>query len=233
MPSHSLIAGHREVQNAARIVLEQLGTHIGPGDSERSIAEKAHALLCAQGYPDTWYYDCPALVLLGSRSCLSISGRDYVSGEERVGLANLITVDLSPRKAEVWGDCARSFFVEGGVVIEPTLDEFVEGKRFLADLHLQMQRFARPDLAFQELFEWANGRIASAGFENLDFLGNVGHSIATRREDRQYIERSNRHKLAEVPFFTFEPHVRTLGGRWGFKHENIFYFDDQGQLQEL
>jgi len=233
VPSHSLIAKHREVQNAAKAVLQQLGASITPHDSERSIAEKAHALLRAQGYPDTWYYDCPAFVLLGTRSCMSVSGRSYVPSDEVVGLTNLVTVDLSPSRDGVWGDCARSVFIENGVATEPTSTEFTVGKRFLADLHGEMRRYVHPDLAFHDLYEWTNTHIEKAGFENLDFLGNVGHSIATRREDRQYIEQSNMKKLAEVPFFTFEPHVRVAGGKWGFKHENIFYFDDQGQLQEL
>ncbi len=96
-----------------------------------------------------------------------------------------------------------------------------------------MQQAVHPQMTFHELFEWTNQRIRYAGFENLDFLGNVGHSIATRREDRQYIEKENNRLLREVPFFTFEPHVRQVGGRWGFKHENIFFFNQEGSLEEL
>lgn len=190
-------------------------------------------LLCEQGYPGTWYYNCPALVLLGTRSCLSVSGRHYVPSDEVVGRSNLVTVDLSPEKNGIWGDCARSFFVEHGVVTEPVSDEFSVGKLFLFELHSQMQRFVHPDLTFHELFDWTNSHIQQAGFENLDVLGNVGHSLATRREDRQYIERSNRNPLGAVPFFTFEPHVSISGGTWGFKHENIFYFDAHAHLHEL
>lgn len=96
-----------------------------------------------------------------------------------------------------------------------------------------MKLTVRPDMTFHELHAWANQRIQSSGFENLDFLGNVGHSIATRREDRLYIEENNHRKLGEVPFFTFEPHIREIGGRWGFKHENIFFFNESGSVEEL
>jgi len=233
VPSDLLVAKHRDVQYAAKTALRQLGERITIQDSERTIEEKAYALLCEQGYPETWYYNCPAFVLLGARSCLSISGRNYVPSDEVVGLINLVTVDLSPEKDGVWGDCARSFFIEHGVVTEPTSHEFAIGKNFLFDLRRDMQRCVHPDLTFHELFEWTNSHIQNAGFQNLDFLGNVGHSIATRHDDRQYIEQSNTAKLGEVPFFTFEPHVRACGGKWGFKHENIFYFDDHGQLHEL
>ncbi len=74
-------------------------------------------------------------------------------------------------------------------------------------------------MKFHELFDWANRHITACEIENLDFLGNVGHSIATRREDRQYIEAGNTCALQDVPFFTLEPHVRQAGGRWGFKGE--------------
>jgi hypothetical protein len=39
--------------------------------------------------------------------------------------------------------------------------------------------------------------------------------------------------LKEVPFFTFEPHVREVDGIWGFKHENIFYFNQDGCVELL
>jgi Xaa-Pro aminopeptidase len=234
MPSDLFIASSREVQSAAKSVLDRLGVLITQIDSERTIAAKAYALLCESGYSDTWYYNCPAFVLLGTRSCISISGRDYVPSDETVGRMNLITVDLSPEKNGFWGDCARSFYIENGVIAkEPVSAEFIAGKQFLHTLHFEMKHFVNPDLTFHELFEWSNSQIQKAGFSNLDFLGNVGHSIATSRQNRQYIERANMKKLSEVPFFTFEPHVRFRDGKWGFKHENIFYFDGLRRLQEL
>lgn len=53
-----------------------------------------------------------------------------------------------------------------------------------------------------------------------------------RREDRQYKEAGNTVSIQDVPFFTFEPHVRQAGGRWGVKHENVF-FNRAGVLEEL
>ena len=80
------------------------------------------------GLRDTWYYDCPAFVLLGSRSCASMSGRTYRPAEEAVGEHNLVTVDLSPRRDEIWGDCARSFCIEGGRwVVAPTDTDLADG----------------------------------------------------------------------------------------------------------
>lgn len=234
MPPGSLIAEHRAVQSAAKSVLTHLASRISASDTEASIAETAWRELCALGFPETWYYQCPAFVLSGSRSCVSISGRDYVPGSEAVGQFNLVTVDLSPVRNERWGDCARSFYIEGGrVVSEPVAPELASGKRFLQALHAEMRTTVHPEMKFHELYDWTNERIKAGGFENLDFLGNVGHSIATRREDRQYIDAQNTGQLKEAPLFTFEPHVREAGGKWGFKHENIFYFNQEGRVEEL
>ena len=234
MPSDEQIHVHRTVQLAAKSTLARLAAQISVADTEESIAAMAYRELCALGFPDTWYYNCPAFVLAGARSCQSISGRVYVPGVEPIGTLNLVTVDLSPVLKGHWGDCARSFYVEDGcVTTTPVAPEFASGQQFLNALHADMRQTALPEMTFHELFAWTNHRITCAGFENLDFLGNVGHSIATRREDRQYIEKENNRLLREVPFFTFEPHVRQVGGRWGFKHENIFFFNREGVLEEL
>ena len=96
-----------------------------------------------------------------------------------------------------------------------------------------MQQFVTPATSFHDLYEFANAKIEQAGYENLDALGNLGHSITTSLDAREYIEQSNRLLLGNVPFFTFEPHIRARNGRWGFKHEDIYYFDPAGQLQKL
>lgn len=234
MPSPTLIAEHRTVQNAAKAVLARVATAISAADTEESIAEFASRALRDLGFPDTWYYSCPALVLSGMRSRLSISGREYVPSREPIGQFNLVTVDLSPRRNGCWGDCARSFYIENGRnQTAPASAELQDGKNFIASLHEEMKRTVHPEMSFHELFEWTNHRIKVDGFQNLDFLGNVGHSIATCREDRQYIEANNGRRLSDVPFFTFEPHICRVAGHWGFKHENIFFFDEAGQLTEL
>jgi Xaa-Pro aminopeptidase len=224
---------HRALQAVAKAVLSEIAASITAESTERSICETATKMLVERGTPETWYYACPALVLLGSRSCTSVSGRNYVPSDEAVGQLNLVTIDLSPRLGPFWGDCARSIFVENGIARHaPTSEEFLCGHRLILQLHAEMQHFAKPTTTFGELHTFANERIAAAGFENLDFLGNVGHSIVSRLEDRCFIEPGNQRRLGEVPCFTFEPHIRAAGGRWGFKHENIYYFN-HGHIEEL
>ena len=227
------IEEHKEVQAIAKQVLSALAAQIKENDTEESIAKMAEELLADYGICETWYYSCPAFVLLGSRSCLSISGRDYRPANEKVGINNLITVDLSPSRNGVWGDCARSFYMEDGICSEhPTKPEFVLGASLEQHLHQQLYVCAQPAKTFAELYQFSNKEILNQGFINLDFLGNVGHSIEIDRDRRQYIEQKNNHLLESVQLFTFEPHIRAINGKWGFKHENIYYFEG-GVLREL
>lgn len=87
-------------------------------------------------------------------------------------------------------------------------------------------------VTFEDLYYRMNDIIVSEGFVNLDFLGNLGHSIEKKQEDRVYIEKGNRKKLSEVSYFTFEPHIARKGSVYGYKWENIYYLVD-GKLREL
>ena len=74
--------------------------------------------------------------------------------------------------------------------------------------------------------------IREKGFVNLDFAGNLGHSIVRKKEDRIYIEKGNSSRLGDVAYFTFEPHISIPGSKYGYKKENIYYFKD-GKIEEL
>ena len=77
-----------------------------------------------------------------------------------------------------------------------------------------------------------NEYICEEGYINLDFMGNLGHSIVRKKEDRIYIEKGNSARLGDVHFFTFEPHISVIGSKYGYKRENIYYFDKDG-IKEL
>ncbi len=53
-----------------------------------------------------------------------------------------------------------------------------------------------------------------------------------RKDDRVYIEKGNNTKLGDVGYFTFEPHISVDGSKYGFKREDIYYFDNE-VLKEL
>lgn len=87
-------------------------------------------------------------------------------------------------------------------------------------------------MTFEQLHRVMSDYVRKLGFENLDFLCNLGHSIETRSEDRVFIEAGNQARLDSVRCFTFEPHLRRAGGAFGYKREDIYYFSD-GRLITL
>ncbi len=225
---------YRHVQAIAKSVLNALGPTIEAADTERTIAARCVAMMRDHGIEDTWYYDCPAYVLLGSRSCLSISGRDYVPADELVGDVNVVTVDLSPLYRGAWGDCARTFYVEAGkATLTPRRAEFRRGHELLLALHALACDVVRPDTTFEQLHAVLTQPIVANQFESVDFLGNFGHSIATRLSDRIYVEAGNSARLGESRYFTIEPHIRELGGMWGYKLEEIYTFGEDGRIHAL
>ena len=115
----------------------------------------------------------------------------------------------------------------------PKDSELAEGMAAEKELHGKLLEFAREDMTFDQLYRVMNEEVERLGYVNLDFLGNLGHSIATRLEDRKFIQAGNEIPIGEVRFFTFEPHICHARGKWGFKYENIYYFDDEGRLREL
>lgn len=225
---------YKTVQEKAKEVLLKIIPYINKNSTEQSISKKCKELLRNKGIIETWYYEVHAFVLLGSRSCLSVSGSEYTASGEKAGLYNLITIDLSPLEGNVWGDCARSFAVQNGIVESKDLsDEFLLGIKFENNLHRHLMEYVTMETTFENLYFHMNDYIAENGFENLDFCGNLGHSIAESMGDRIYIEAGNKTKISIADFFTFEPHIKQKNERWGFKHENIYFFDESGKIKEL
>ncbi|MDE5898697.1 MAG: M24 family metallopeptidase, partial [Treponemataceae bacterium] len=141
----------------------------------------------------------------------------------------------SPQCGGVWGDFARTIVIESGRAADCEEIASAEWKRGIAAekmLHAEMCRFVSPRTTFAELHWHMNEAVVRSGFVNLDFKGNLGHSIARRKEERIYIEEGNGARLGDVPFFTFEPHIGAAGSPFGSKREDIYYFDG-GELRRL
>lgn len=95
---------HISVQSLAKRALDELLGFIRPGLSEEQIASTAEDLMRRLGIDHFWYHGVAALVLVGKRTTLSVSGRDYVPASIAVQSNDLVTVDLSPVIGAVWGD---------------------------------------------------------------------------------------------------------------------------------
>lgn len=227
---------HQDMQDAARQAMDITRAALRPGRSLQQIRDFCESLLLDLGAESFWYWDIGAFVFAGETTTVSVSGRAYRTPHHVIGENDIITLDLSPQRDGVWGDYARTIIVEDGVALEDARtarnDEWREGVLAEHSLHDHLHEVAAPDMSFEQLAEAMNARIRRLGFENLDFLGNLGHSIESRSADRVYIEPGNGARLDSVRLFTFEPHIRRPGGRFGYKHENIYHFAD-GRLREL
>jgi Xaa-Pro aminopeptidase len=220
------LSSHCHVQDIALRVLRDVVPFIRQGNTEREVVDICTQLLKQYGAEDCWYYNVPALVLVGERTALSMSGRDYQPTDLVIRTSDLVTIDLSPMVNGCWGDCARSYIVESGIIVPSWKSPlFGHGVATQKKLHAMMMEIATPKASMHELYSVMNQSIENMGYRNLDFRGNLGHSIETHLDDRRFIEANNFAKLGECELFTFEPHICLTDDRWGFKLENIYYFE--------
>lgn len=226
---------YKKVQSIAKEAVEFLKSFIREGITEQDIRESTEKFLYEKGVSSFRYYGIGAFVFVGERTTISISGREYQATDIKVQSNDLVTVDLSPEIEGFGGDLARSFIIENGRVTDAEnsiLLEIVEGVKTEEELHNQFRNFINEEMSFEQAYTKMNSLIEASGFENLDFKRNLGHSMANHKDDRIYIEAGNKAKFKEVDLFTFEPHIKKENGKYGFKYENIYYFD-KGKLQIL
>ena len=238
MNSEELIQ-YKSVQNIAKQTIDYLKTQIKEGDSEIDIANMARIYMLNIGATSFWYHELPAIILVGNRTPLSVSGKEYEPTHTKVKRNDLITIDLGPQINSYWGDFARTLVVEDGKVIETAntnsskeIIDFFEGIDFETKLHEMLPQIVNPDMTFSDLYYAINEEIKRGSYENLDFKGNLGHSIETHIDKRRYIVDKCDIKLSEVLAFTFEPHLQKNGIPFGYKREDIYYFSDN-ELKRL
>jgi len=221
------MSSHLHVQNIALRVLRDIVPFIKAGETGCGVVDACIRLLKQYGAQDCWYHNVPALVLVGERTTLSLSGTEYQPSNVAIRTDDLVTIDLSPMVKDFWGDCARSYIVESGCVTSPDKSSILcYGIHAERKLHALMREIATPTTSMHELFSVINQSINDMGYKNLDFRGNLGHSIEKHMDDRRYIEANNQTRLGDCDLFTFEPHICRTNDKWGFKMENIYYFEN-------
>ena len=217
---------HQGVQRLARTVLEKIASSIAPGITERQLAAECEQMLRDGGADSFWYHGIGALVLVGERTLLSVAGSQYQPTDTAVQENDLVTIDLSPEIDGCWGDCARSFVVQAEGLQESAASvELGEGIAAEQYLHGKLIEIAATDMSFEQLWRTLNGEIEAMGYENLDFMGNLGHTIERHIDQRRYIESGCSVTVGDVGLFTFEPHIRAKTGCWGFKYEDIYHLE--------
>jgi Xaa-Pro aminopeptidase len=145
----------------------------------------------------------------------------------------MLTIDLSPEIEGYWGDAARTFFLVDGKIAtaQQAGREQAEGVAAESALHTHLLKYALPSMTFRDLHAEMDARVRDLGFENLDFLGNYGHSICRDPHRRSFMDARCAERLDSVPLFTFEPHIARPGSDLAFKYEEIYRFaDDRLQL---
>lgn len=226
---------YKEVQEIAKKTIDYIKSELKVGMSLIELREKCENKLLELGADSFWYWDVGAFVFANDETALSISGKNYNTADKTINTNDIITIDLSPQKLNIWGDYARTIIIEDGIVINNIKDikndEWRMGLTMEEMLHQELFDYATPNTSFEQLYFHMNDFIVSHGFINFDFLGNLGHSIVKNKADRIYIEKGNQCKLKEVNFFTFEPHIGIKNSLYGYKKENIYYFENDNLLE--
>ena len=227
---------YARMQQAAKQTIEYIKKMITPGMRLSELRKLCEDKLLELGADSFWYWGVGALVFAGDETAVSVSGKWYVTSDRVIENDDIITIDLSPQAGNIWGDYARTIIVESGRIVKGIAliknPEWKRGLQMEDELHAELFRFAAKEKTFEELYDHMNAYIVENGFINCDFMGNLGHSIVKSKCDRIYIEKGNKKKLGDVKYFTFEPHIAFPGSRYGYKKENIYYFDETG-LAEL
>lgn len=226
---------YSRIQLAAKQTIEYIKKIIKPGMNLLEIRKFCEEKLLESGADSFWYWDVGAFVFAGDETCVSVSGKQYVTSDRVIGNNDIITIDLSPQVGNIWGDYARTIIVENGMVVENIglieNPEWKSGLQMEEKLHAELLRFATKETTFEKLYYHMNEFIVENGFVNLDFMGNLGHSIVKTKGDRIYIEKENKTKIGDVKYFTFEPHIAFPDSKYGYKKENIYYFDEAGLIE--
>lgn len=227
---------YKEVQLIAKQTMDFIRKMILPGMKLIEVRKICEDKMLELGADSFWYWDIGAFIFSGEETTKSVSGKEYMTSDRCIEENDIVTVDLSPQCDHIWGDFARTIIIEEGHVVDNIKciqnAEWKAGLLMEQRLHQELFDFVDERTTFEELFYHMNSKIVSEDFVNLDFLGNLGHSIEKRSEDRIYIEKGNQTRLGDIPYFTFEPHISRPDSVFGYKWENIYYFEN-GKLKML
>ena len=176
---------YSDVQQVAKNTMSYLEDKIKQGMTVKQIVKMAEDYMLYSGILSFWYYGIGAFVFAGEDTVLSISGRDYTPSDRVIAKNDIVTIDLSPQFQNIWGDYSRTLIIENGIVVKNhdyiSNQEFRDGLIIEKTLHSKLFDLVSPDMTFEELYFFMNDQIKYLGYNNLDFLGNLGHSIETEK----------------------------------------------------
>lgn len=221
---------NKQVQSIAKQTINYIKTQIHPDQSLIEIRTLCENKMLELGADSFWYYNIGAFIFSGDETTVSVSGRKYKTSDRMIKDNDIITIDLSPQCRHIWGDYARTIIIENGKAVQSTdaiqNDEWRSGLKFEEELHKSLFEFVNQETTFEDLYFYMNDLIEKNGCVNLDFNGNLGHTINRRMFQRKYIEKGNKKKISSAKLFTFEPHISIQNSNYGFKMEDIYTFQN-------
>ena len=224
-----------KAQRIAQDCLEYLKTFLRPGMTYEEIHEACKDRMLAKGAERFWTHEDPALILFGDMS--TYSAHEAPDLKKMIVQENdFITVDVAPVMGNGWGDMARSYVMEKGKTIryvDSDNQEIKEGLDFELYLHQEFIQFVNEETTFSGLHDYIEDLLKKHHYINLDYHGNFGHTIEKDPKDRVTIIHGEDRKISEYNKpITFEPHICRVNGRYGIKHENMYFFHE-GKILEV
>lgn len=136
------------------------------GATEQDIERAVSAFLASVGVAHVWTITNVG-VGANTRVCFPTNPPTTLAAAAR----DVAMIDVHPITADgSWGDCTRC----------RVIGDWPEATQALADLeriHRDTLALCRPGMPAQELFGESQKRLIAEGFELLDLLGNIGHSL--------------------------------------------------------
>lgn len=166
---------YKEVQQIAKDTIDFAKKNIKPGMKLLDIRKMCEQKMLELGADSFWYWDVGAFVFAGDETTVSVSGKQYVTSDRIIN-----------ENDNIWGDYARTIILENGVIVDKADVNNVEWRNGLQmedKLHKELLEFANIETTFEELYYHINKIITENGFINLDFMGNLGHSIVENKGD--------------------------------------------------
>lgn len=142
---------HKAVQAMGKVTMEYIKTVLKPGMGLKEVRRLCEKKMLELGADSFWYWNVGAFVFSGKETTLSVSGREYETSDRVLQEEDIITIDLSPQREEIWGDYARTIILEKGKVVE-NLDcirneEWKAGLQMEQKLHRELYDFLTAEIS--------------------------------------------------------------------------------------
>ncbi|GLS20196.1 hypothetical protein GCM10007874_32130 [Labrys miyagiensis] len=164
--AHSPPPGLVEAQSLAKAAAMAALAFAAPGVTEREVELAGSDHLSAAGVEHVW-----TITNVGVGSNTHICFPTHPPTDLAIAKRDVVMVDIHPiTPAGFWGDCTRCRVIGD-------YPEAVSALRDLEALHYETLEKCRPGMPANELFGLSAQRLMPEGFELLDLLANIGHSL--------------------------------------------------------